>query len=125
MANKIYKCSVCGNIVELLHVGGGELVCCDKSMILQKELEEEEGRTEKHRPIVDVKDGEVVVTVGSTLHPMDEDHYIEWIELETPFAILKKFLRPGDDPIAKFPVSVSKDSVSARAYCNLHGLWKS
>ena len=121
---KIYKCHVCGNIVELLSIGSSDLTCCNEKMTQQIELDFEEGRTEKHKPIIEIKDGEVIVTVGSTLHPMDPDHYIQWIELLTLEGNIKKFLKPGDKPQAIFKIS-SNEKMSSRAYCNLHGLWKS
>lgn len=120
--NEVYKCSVCGNIVEVLYAGGGELVCCNKPMILQEE-NTTEAATEKHIPIIEKTDNEIVVKVGSISHPMDEDHYIEWIELLTEKKVFRKNLKPGDIPMAKFVIS--ENIVSARAYCNIHGLWKS
>lgn len=120
--NEVYKCSVCGNIVEVLYAGGGELVCCNKPMILQEE-NTTEAATEKHIPIIEKTDNEIVVKVGSISHPMDEDHYIEWIELVTEKKVFRKNLKPGDIPMAKFVIS--ENIVSARAYCNIHGLWKS
>ncbi|MCR4284766.1 MAG: desulfoferrodoxin [archaeon] len=126
MTNKgeIYRCSICGNIVDVLHDGGGTLVCCGQDMVLQKEKEIEEGN-EKHKPLIEV-DGEwIVVRVGSTPHPMEEKHYIEWVELTTKHGVYKKFLKPGDEPIARFPIKANLPETSARAYCNLHSLWKS
>lgn len=121
--NEIYKCSVCGNIVEVLHVGGGELVCCEKPMDFQ-EANTQDAATEKHVPVIEKNEnGEIIIKIGSVAHPMDEDHYIEWIELITDKKVFRKNLKPGDAPVAKF--SVSEDSVSARAYCNIHGLWQS
>jgi superoxide reductase len=115
---EVYKCSVCGNIVEVLHGGGGTLVCCGKNMDLMVEQFEEEGKTEKHRPVIDGKK----VRVGSVAHPMTEEHYIEWIEVfPKEGRSLKVFLKPGDLP----EVEVCFEPERARAYCNLHGLWKS
>jgi len=123
MASKqqVYKCNQCGNMVELVHVGGGELVCCGEPM---QALDENttEAATEKHIPEVTAVDGGYKVVVGSVRHPMEEKHYIEWIELivdET--TVLRKHLAPGEPPEAVF--SVKGGSVKARAYCNLHGLW--
>jgi superoxide reductase len=114
--NEIYKCSVCGNIVEVLHEGDGELVCCGKPMDLMEEKNDEEGKTEKHKPVIDGN----TVKVGSVPHPMEEVHYIEWIEATGKNGeICKIFLKPGDSPEAKFEFNVE----SARAYCNVHGLW--
>lgn len=120
--NEIYKCSVCGNIVEVVHVGGGELVCCGKPMILQEE-NSQDAATEKHVPVIEKNGDEVIVKVGSVLHPMEDEHYIEWIELITEKKVLRKNLKPGDTPMAKF--IVPDGEISARAYCNIHGLWKS
>jgi len=119
--NEVYKCSVCGNIVEVLHVGGGELVCCNKPMILQEESTQN-ATTEKHVPMIEKIENEIIVKIGSISHPMDEDHYIEWIELVTDKKVFRKNLNPGDIPMAKFVIP--EDVVSARAYCNIHGLWK-
>lgn len=121
--NQVYKCNVCGNIVEVLHTGQGQLVCCGENMELIKEKQEDEG-LEKHVPVVEKTDNGVKVKVGSVPHPMIQEHYIEWIEAETVDGkIVKRFLKPGDVPEAGF---CSKAEIaSARAYCNIHGLWKS
>ena len=118
---KIYKCSVCGNVTEKIHDGGGSLVCCGKPM---DEVAENatEAATEKHIPEVTAVDGGYKVVVGSVSHPMEDKHFIEWIELivdET--TVLRKHLAPGEPPEAVFKVSGS--NIKARAYCNLHGLW--
>jgi len=120
--NEVYKCSVCGNIVETLHVGGGELVCCGKPMEL---LEEniEDAATEKHVPVIEKTEAGVKVKVGEIAHPMEEAHYIEWIEIIADGKSYKKFLKPGDAPEADFCLEYS-DELIAREYCNLHGLWK-
>lgn len=115
---EVYKCSLCGNIVEVLHAGDGTLVCCGQNMNLMTEQIEEDGKTEKHRPVIEGRK----VKVGSIEHPMTEEHYIEWIEaVSKDGEVCKKFLVAGDFPEVKFGFEV----VSARAYCNLHGLWKS
>jgi len=114
--NSIYKCEICGNVVELVHKGGGQLVCCGKPMT-QLEENTVDASTEKHVPII--KENKVIV--GETEHPMTEEHYIEWIEATDGKEISKVFLKPEDNPIAEFSFEVE----SARAYCNLHGLWKS
>jgi len=119
--NQIYKCGVCGNIVELLHVGGGTLVCCDQPMNLLKE-NITDAATEKHVPVIEKSGDSVTVKVGSVTHPMEEKHYIEFIELMADGKVYRKFLKPGDKPEATFQVKAGK--VSAREYCNLHGLWK-
>jgi superoxide reductase len=124
MAEKmeVYKCTVCTNIVEVLRGGNGELVCCGKPMENMKE-NTEDAANEKHVPVVEDLGGKVKVTVGSTLHPMEEKHYIEWIQILTDDgASYRKFLEPGENPGAEFPVSAGK--IKAREYCNIHGLWK-
>ena len=130
--HEIYKCSVCGNIVEVTTVGGGELICCGKPMDLleEKTSSDEEGIMEKHVPVIEElpanvcsdKDG-VTITVGSIEHPMTEEHYIEWIEVILSDGRRgKKFLKPGDKPQVIF--QTRQEVIGARAYCNLHGLWK-
>jgi superoxide reductase len=117
----VYKCEVCGNIVEVLHTGAGALVCCGKEMKYFKE-NTTDGAKEKHVPVIEkTKDG-YLVKIGSVPHPMEEKHYIEWIELIADGVSYRKFLKPGDKPEALFCVKAEK--VSAREYCNLHGLWK-
>ena len=118
----VYKCEVCGNMAEMIRVGGGELVCCGQSMTLLEE-KNADSATEKHVPVVVKVDNGYEVTVGSTLHPMEENHYIEWIELVADGRMQRKFLKPGDPPEAQFLCGA--DTISAREYCNLHGLWKS
>ncbi|KYK26781.1 desulfoferrodoxin [Euryarchaeota archaeon SM23-78] len=119
--NEIYKCSVCGNIVEVVHASVGELVCCGKPMILMEENTVDAAQ-EKHVPVIEkIKTG-VKVSVGSVLHPMIKEHYIEWIEIIADGKSYKKFLKPGDKPEAEF--CVKADKITAREYCNLHGLWK-
>lgn len=117
---QIFKCSICGNIVELLHAGGGQLVCCGLPMELQEE-NTVEASLEKHIPVIEEREGSWIIKVGSVAHPMEETHYIEWIEAETAMGVCKKFLKPGDAPEMKIDEKV----LSARAYCNLHGLWRS
>ena len=119
--NQIYKCNVCGNIVEVLHAGGGELVCCGQPMELLQEKTEDEGN-EKHVPVIEKTDAGMKVKIGSVEHPMQDDHYIEWIEIIANGQVYRKFLKPGDKPEAEFTVQAEK--VEAREYCNLHGLWK-
>ena len=118
---QVYKCEVCGNIVEVLHEGVGELVCCGQAMKLYEE-NTEDAATEKHVPVIEKIDGGYKVTVGSAPHPMEEKHYIEWIQLFADGDTFRHFLNPGDAPEAVFKVSA--ESVSAREYCNVHGLWK-
>jgi len=117
----IYKCLMCGHIVEVVHAGAGEFVCCGQPMVRQVANTVDASR-EKHVPVVEkVADG-YVVKVGSAPHPMEEKHYIEWIELVADGVAYRQFLKPGDEPQARFCLAASK--VSAREYCNLHGLWQ-
>ena len=118
---QVYKCGVCGNMVEVIHAAGGTLVCCGQDMKLLKEGEVD-AATEKHVPVVEKIGGGFKVKVGDVAHPMEEKHYIEWIELITDGKVYHQFLNPGDKPEATFLVVA--DKVSAREYCNLHGLWK-
>ena len=118
---QIYKCEICGNIVEVLHEGAGELVCCGRPMKLIVENTTDAAR-EKHVPVIEkIADG-YKVSVGSVLHPMIDVHYIEWIELDADGQVFRKYLKPGDTPMAIF--NVSAENVTAREYCNIHGLWK-
>lgn len=122
---QVYKCNVCGNIVEVLHVGGGELVCCDQPMELQEEKNQDEG-LEKHTPVIEETENGILVKVGSMAHPMEESHFIEWIEIiVNDKRHSKKFLKSGDEPRLECKCGVEKENVQARAYCNVHGLWKS
>jgi superoxide reductase len=118
---QIYKCEVCGNIVEMLHEGVGELVCCNQPMKLYQENTVDAAK-EKHVPVVEKIDSGFKVTVGSVPHPMEEKHYIEWIEVIADGKAYRQFLKPGQKPEAIFPIEAGK--VTAREYCNLHGLWK-
>jgi len=118
---EIYKCDVCGNMVEVVHGGKGQLVCCGEPMTFLKE-NTTDAATEKHVPVIETVDGGYKVKVGSVAHPMEEKHYIEWIELLAGETSYRKFLAPGRAPEAVFHVE-AKD-VSAREYCNVHGLWK-
>lgn len=118
---QVYKCEICGNIVEVLHTGGGTLVCCGQPMTLQNE-KTADSATEKHVPVIEKIEGGYKVTVGSTLHPMLDAHFIEWIELIADGKSYRQFLKPGDAPEALFQVEAT--DVSAREYCNVHGLWK-
>ena len=118
---EVYKCELCGNMVEVLHGGGGELVCCGEAMILLKENTVDAAK-EKHVPVVEKVDGGVKVKVGDVAHPMEEKHYIEWIEMIVDGKAHRQFLNPGEAPEATFQIEA--DNVVAREYCNLHGLWK-
>jgi len=119
---EIYKCDICGNIVEVLHAGQGTLVCCGQDMTLLKENSVDAAQ-EKHVPVIEKIDGGYKVSVGSVAHPMEEKHYIEWIELVAGDTAYRQFLNPGDAPETVFMVDAA--AVSAREFCNLHGLWKS
>ncbi len=125
---QVYRCEVCGNIVEVLHTGVGELVCCNEPMKMQKENTVDAAK-EKHIPVIEKEDDSIVVKVGSVPHPTEEEHYIEWIEFTmSDGKTVKTFLKPGDKPEVKL-CDCSEDKCacgevrSARAYCNLHGLW--
>jgi len=121
--NQIYKCSVCGNIIEILHTGADSLVCCGQPMKLLEEHTKDPKLGEKHVPVIERKENIVRVKVGSIAHPMEEEHHIEWIEVITKDKIYRKFLQPGDAPEADF--EIVEDIIAVREYCNLHGLWKS
>jgi superoxide reductase len=118
---EIYRCNVCGNIVFVLQGGKGELVCCGKPMELLK-AGATDAAQEKHVPVVEAKEGGYEVKVGSVTHPMEEKHYIVWIELLGEEEAHIKFLKPGDEPKAFFK-GIEKP-LKAREYCNLHGLWE-
>lgn len=118
---QIYKCELCGNIVEMLHAGQGTLVCCGQNMTLITENTVDAAR-EKHVPVIEKIANGFKVTVGSVAHPMEEKHHIEWIEIIAGDAAYRCFLKPGAAPAAVFMIGA--DQVTAREYCNLHGLWK-
>ena len=119
---EMYKCEICGNIVEVLHAGMGELVCCGQPMKLLEVKKEEQGY-EKHLPVVESRDGKIIVKVGSVPHPMESKHYIEMIEVITRDGkVLRKYLNPEEKPEAEFDVDVT-DVKEAREYCTIHGLW--
>jgi superoxide reductase len=119
---QVYKCGVCGNIVEVMHTGGGELVCCGQAMALVKENTVDAAK-EKHVPVVERTADGFKVKVGSVAHPMEDKHWIEWVEVIADGKVLRQYLKPGQAPEAVF--CVKADTVTAREYCNLHGLWKS
>jgi superoxide reductase len=118
---QIYKCEICGNMVEMLHSGAGEMVCCGQPMKLFVENTVDAAK-EKHVPVKEAVGNGLKVKVGSVPHPMEEKHYIEWIEIVDGDKAYRQFLKPGVAPEAVFPVS---GNVEAREYCNIHGLWKS
>jgi superoxide reductase len=123
MAQKleIYKCNVCGNMVEVIHAGLGELVCCAQPMVNMKENTVDAAQ-EKHVPVIEKVDSGFKVKVGDVAHPMDEKHFIEWIEIIADGKAYRQFLNPGDAPEATF--CVDADQITAREFCNLHGVWK-
>jgi superoxide reductase len=119
---EVYKCEVCGNIVEVMHGGAGALACCDQPMKLFKENTVDASK-EKHIPVIERVANGIKVTIGSVPHPMEEKHYIEWIELLVDGKVLRQDLKPGQPAVAVFE-GVTAGVVIAREYCNLHGLWK-
>jgi superoxide reductase len=118
---QVYKCEVCGNIVEVLHEGQGELVCCGEPMKLLVEGAIDAAK-EKHVPVIEKIAGGFKVKVGSAPHPMEEKHFIEWIEVIADGMAYRQFLKPGDTPEAIF--NINAQQVTAREHCNIHGLWK-
>jgi superoxide reductase len=118
---QIYKCEICGNIVEMVHEGKGELVCCGEPMKLLDE-KTADATTEKHVPVIEKTDAGYKVTVGTTLHPMEDKHFIEWIEVIADGKAYRQFLKPGDQPVAEFCIEGSE--LTAREHCNVHGLWR-
>jgi superoxide reductase len=118
----VFKCNLCGNMVEVVNAAAGALTCCNQAMELLQE-QTADAANEKHVPVVEKIDGGYRVTVGSVAHPMVDDHWIEWIELLADGVAFRRFLNPGDAPEAVFKVEASQ--VSAREHCNKHGLWKS
>jgi superoxide reductase len=118
---EIYKCEICGNIVEVIHTGVGSLVCCGEEMKLLEE-KNDDSSVEKHVPYIEKTSKGFLVKIGQKQdHPMIEEHYIEWIQLIADDVLYRKFLKPGDKPQAEFEISANK--ISAREYCNVHGLW--
>ena len=120
---EIYKCEHCGNILEAIHEGGGKLVCCGEAMKLLAE-NTVDASNEKHIPVIEKAAGDIKITVGNIPHPMEEKHYIEWIELIADGKSYRQFLNPGGAPEAIFKIDAAAQ-VTAREYCNIHGLWKS
>ncbi|MDD2555872.1 MAG: desulfoferrodoxin [Syntrophaceticus sp.] len=115
-----YRCETCGNMVELINKGGGELVCCGKPMT-KLEANTTDASQEKHVPAVARQGGQLSVEVGSVIHPMTEKHYIEWIAVVTDNGIERVALSPGNEPKTVF---CDKADADVYSYCNLHGLWK-
>ena len=118
---EIYKCQLCGNIVEVIHTGGGTLVCCGQEMVQLVENTTDAAQ-EKHVPVIEKTADGVKVSVGSVMHPMQAEHYIEWVQIIADGKACRHFFKPGDEPAAYF--GISPDEVTAREFCNLHGLWK-
>ncbi len=118
---EVYKCNECGNIVEVLDGGAGQLVCCGQPMEKLDAKSVDQGK-EKHVPVIEKIDGGVRVKVGSVAHPMEDEHYIEWIEVTADGKTCRQFLKPGDEPQAEFKVDAQ--SLTAREHCNVHGLWQ-
>lgn len=119
--NQVYKCEICGNIVEVVHAAGGELFCCGQPMKLMEE-NKVDASLEKHVPVIEKTKVGFKVKVGSVPHPMEQAHYIEWIELVADGKAYRAYLKPGEKPEAEFCIKAAK--VTAREYCNLHGLWQ-
>lgn len=120
---QVYKCNICGNIVEIIHAGQGELVCCGQPMKLKQSNQGPEEYGAKHRPVIEKTETGFKVKIGAVAHPMEEKHYIEWIEVLADSRIYRKFLKPGMAPEAEF--CISAENITARMYCNIHGIWKS
>ena len=117
----VYKCEVCGNIVEVIHGGEGELVCCGQPMNFIQENTVDAAR-EKHVPVIERIEGGIKVKVGDVAHPMEEKHFIEWIEIIAGNKAYRQFLNPGEAPEAFFRLEA--ENISVREYCNIHGMWK-
>lgn len=120
---EVYKCEHCGIIVEVLHAGGGTLVCCGENMKPMKENTTDAAK-EKHVPVIEKTEKGIKVKIGSVPHPMEEKHFIEWIELVADGKVFREFLKPGMAPEAVFCLCFTPKTLEAREYCNLHGLWK-
>ena len=118
---EIYKCELCENMVEVIRAGKGSLVCCGKPMVLMTENTVDAAK-EKHIPVVEKVAGGFKVKVGSVAHPMEEKHYIEWVQIVDGDMTSRKFLKPGEAPEVEFKSDAA--SVVAREFCNLHGVWK-
>lgn len=118
---EVYKCEICDNIIEVIHGGIGGLVCCNEPMKQYVENTVDAAK-EKHVPVVEKTDKGVKVKVGSVAHPMEEKHYIEWIEVISNGKAYREFLKPGQPPEAEF--CIDAEGITVREYCNLHGLWR-
>ena len=120
---KFFICKHCGNLVGLIHEGGGQLVCCGDPMTELK-ANTTDAAQEKHVPVVEISGNTVTVKVGSVQHPMEEKHFIQWIYIQTEQGGQRKAFKPGDKPEAVFELTAGDKFVAAYEYCNLHGLWK-
>lgn len=120
---QIYKCEVCGNVIEINHEGAEALICCGQPMNLLEAKSQDAGN-EKHVPVIEKTSNGVLVKVGDVEHPMEEKHYIKFIEVHTKDKVLRAELKPGMKPQAEFNVSID-DVIEAREYCTVHNLWKS
>jgi superoxide reductase len=118
---EVYKCKVCGAVIEVLHAGSGELVCCGQPMERLEEKTMDEG-SEKHVPVFERTETGIKVRVGAVPHPMEEKHFIEWVEVVSSGSVYREYLKPGEAPEADFPLNT--EDVEMRIYCNVHGLWK-
>lgn len=118
---RLFRCEICGNIVELINDGGGTLVCCGEEMV-EIAISTEENTYEKHIPFVEKEGNEVTVQIGKTIHPMIDAHYIEWIAVVEEDRIQKVILKPNDEPVAKF--NVKSDNFIVYTYCNIHGFYQ-
>ena len=123
MEMKFYKCKHCGNIIAVVKASGAPISCCGEKMT-EIVPGTADAAVEKHVPVVEIKDGKVIVTVGEVAHPMAPEHYIEWIAISTDQGNQRKILEPGDKPMACFELCDGEKLEAAYAYCNLHGLWK-
>lgn len=122
---QVYRCNICGNMVEVIHIGTGRLVCCGQQMQLLEEKTSGLG-PEKHIPVVEKTDNGIKVKIGSVSHPMEENHCIEWVEIVSGDGVYRKILKPGDKPEVEFDIKLENiDEIRAREYCSIHGLWKS
>jgi len=123
MEMKFYRCETCGQMVAVVKKTGCDVFCCGKPMV-EVVPNTTDAAVEKHVPVYEVKEGKVFVTIGSVLHPMTEEHYIEWIALKTKYGNQRKALQPGAEPKACFSICEGDEVEAVYAYCNLHGLWK-
>ncbi len=120
--SQIYKCEHCGIIAEILHAGSGALICCGEAMTLIEAKTSAQEVNEKHTPVKENASEGCIIKVGSIPHPMEEKHYIEWIEIKTKNGVFKKYLKAGDKP--EIVCSCECEPILLRAYCNIHGLWE-